>query len=85
MSPGLKFTRGKRTRNYDVPVPARPSGQVQFLSFHFAFSFLAAFTWNATGTRAFLLSTPEGNRSPEPRSRDPFRRLGSFLIPAVSS
>ena len=50
-----------------------------------AFSFRAAFTWNATGTRAFLLSTPEGNRSPEPHSRDPFRRLGSFLIPAVTS
>jgi hypothetical protein len=35
MSPGLKFTRGKRTRNYDVPVPCATkwSGLVSQLSF----------------------------------------------------
>ena len=57
----------------------------------FAFSFRAAFPWNGTGARAFYCRPPHGNTfnqgsalkrggSPEPRSRDPYRRRGSSLV-----
>jgi len=52
--------------------------------------------WNATGERAFYCRPPHGNTfnqgsalkkggSLGPRSRDPYRRRGSFLIPVASS
>jgi hypothetical protein len=58
----------------------------------FAFSFRAAFPWNGTGARAFYCRPPHGNTfnqgsalkrggSPEPRSRDPYRRRGSSRFP----
>jgi hypothetical protein len=57
---------------------------------------LRGFYLERDGGVRVLLSTPAGKYlqprecfekrgSPEPRSRDPFRRRGSFLIPAVSS
>jgi hypothetical protein len=61
---------------------ARPSGQAQFLSFHFAFSFRADFTWNATGARAFLLSSPAGKYL---QLRECFEKRGSPRTPLPRS